>query len=309
MAQTVPQKPKAALAPTVQPEQVEPPPVEKKVTAILITRNQAAELRRAVAALELSTIREHMDILAVDCGSTDDIRRVGDEHPGLTMLYLPDDFGSTKALNIAVRTAKTDLLFFVSPDVEVAPDSLELLMERLASASDTAAACPLLVNTQGQPAPLFEAIPTRASLAQACAGGAPPSLTLDLSQESVAVGYPGRYALLLRKQFIIGMNYFDERCGEYWAAADLAMRIHRAQRKIRVYPAIRAVFHDAKPVPDDVVHASDKTFGAARLLGKYDGFLSGFSFSLSAIFRALGRFDFSLLGALLGGKKIGSHAN
>ena len=309
MPQTVPQKPKAALAPLIQPEQVEPPPIEKKVTAILITRNQAAELRRAVAALERSTILEQMDILAVDCGSADDIRLVGDEHPALTPLYLPDDFGSTKALNIAVRTAKTDLLFFVSPDVEVAPDTVERLIEKLAAAEDTAAVCPLLVDTEGRPAPAFQPIPSRESLALACAGGTPSALSIDTSQESVAVGYPGRYALLLRKQFIIGMNYFDERCGEYWADADLAMRIHRAQRKIRVYPGIPGVWHQPRSLAKDAVHTSDCTLGAARLLGKYDGFFAGFSFTVAAILRALGRFDFALMSALVGGKKIGSHAN
>ena len=309
MPQTVPQKPKAGLAPAIQPERVEPPPVEKKVTAILVTRNQADELRRAVTALERSTVLALMDILAVDCGSQDDIRQVADEHPALTMLYLPEDFGSTKALNIAVRTSKTDLLFFVSPGVEVGPDTLERLIERLENSPDTAAVCPLLVDEQGQPAPLYQPIPSRESLAETCAGGDPPALTLDVEQESAEVGYPGRFALLLRKQFLIGMNYFDERFGEYWADADLAMRIHRVQRKIRAYPAVRAVWHGDARVPNDADHVSDRILGAARLLTKYDGFFSGLAFNLSAMLRALVSFDFSLLGALVGGRKIGSHAN
>jgi hypothetical protein len=167
----------------------------------------------------------------------------------------------------------------------------------------------LLVDEQGRPAPLFQGVPSRETLSQACAGAAPQPLSLDTSQESVAVGYPGRYALLVRKQFIIAMNYFDERFGEYWADADLAMRILRAQRKIRVYPTVRAVWRQPAPPPDDTVHSSDRILGAAHLLSKYDGFFAGLTFQLSAILGALGRFNFSLLGALLGGKRLGSQAN
>ncbi len=55
--------------------------------------------------------------------------------------------------------------------------------------------------------------------------------------------YPGREALLVRKQFVAGMNYFDERFGEYWADADLAIKIRKAGRKLEMYPAIRATWH------------------------------------------------------------------
>src|SRR5258708_27150081 len=124
-----------------------PEPV--RVTVILITRNQATELRRALTALENSQQRDHMEILVVDCGSRDDIRAIGDKHPSVTMLYLPDDFGATKALNIALRSAKGDLLLLLSPDVEVAPDTVSSLVERLDQNSDSAAVCPLLMDGAG----------------------------------------------------------------------------------------------------------------------------------------------------------------
>ena len=44
------------------------------------------------------------------------------------------------------------------------------------------------------------------------------------------------------------------------------------------------------------------------MLGKHEGFLAGFSFRVKAMLGALGRFDFSLLSALVGGKKVGSQA-
>ncbi len=285
-----------------------------KVTAILIAHNQAGELRRAIEALERSEHREQLEILVVDCASQDETATLADEFPAIVIQRLPHHFGATKALNIATRTARTDFLLLLSPDVEVAPGLAARLAEHLESSSDTIAVCPLLVDSEGAPASRhLQSLPDRESLARVCAGGEPPrpslDMRLDLTQEGVAVAYPGREALMVRKQFIAGMNYFDERFGEYWADADLAMKIRQAGKKIRLYPAIQATWHAAhKPLPAGPVHTSDRILGAAMLLTKYDGFLAGFRFRWAAILRALIRFDFPLFSALMSGRKLGSEA-
>jgi GT2 family glycosyltransferase len=105
------------------------------------------------------------------------------------------------------------------------------------------------------------------------------------------------------------MNYFDERFGEYWADADLAMKIRQAGKKIRLYPAIQATWHAAhKPLSAGPLHTSDRILGAAMLLTKYDGFLAGFRFRWAAILRALIHLDFPLFSALMSGRKLGSEA-
>jgi N-acetylglucosaminyl-diphospho-decaprenol L-rhamnosyltransferase len=297
---------------TTLPPETPPAP---KATAILIAHNQAAELRRALQALERSKDRDRFEILVIDSGSLDDTETIGEEFPGITLLRLPHHFGATKAMNIATRTAKTDFLFFLSPDVEVAPDTIRLLTEHLEAESDTTAVCPLLVDAAGTPIARIQPLPTRETLAQACAGGEPPHIEPDLTQESIAVGYPGRDALLVRKQFIIGMNYFDARFGEYWADADLALKVRHARKKILLYPAIRATWHaSARPAPDDAVYSAaiynaDRVLGAALLLRKHEGFIAGLTFRLSAIVSALLHFDFRLFAALLSGEKVGSQAS
>ena len=110
---------------------------------------------------------------------------------------------------------------------------------------------------------------------------------------------------MVRKQFVAGMNYFDERFGEYWADADLAMKIRQAGKKIRLYPALRATWHAGGTAPLGTLNTSDRITGAAALLGKYNGFLAGLGFTWAAIFKALLRLDFPLAGAVLGGRKLG----
>jgi len=293
------------MNPQVRQEVPQAPPVPQ-VSAILIGYNQAAALRHAIEALERSTNRDQLEILLVDAASTDETGALDQQYPGLTVLRLPDHFGATKALNIATRTARAELLFYLSPEVEVAPDTIARLQEKLESANDTAAVCPLLVSPEGNPVWRAMPLPTRDLFSQVCSTGTLPfTAAPDLTQESVVVGYPGRDAVMARRQFIAGMNYFDERLGEFWADADLALRIHRAGKKIRVYPEIRATVHAAPGARQPAVaEISDRTIGAAVLLGKYSGFFAGAGFRLGATLKALFSFNLPLFFALAAGRKM-----
>lgn len=282
-----------------------------KIAAIIIAHNQATELRRAIAALERSEQREQLEILVVDCASDDSTAEVAEEFPGITMQRLPEHFGATKALNIATRTARAEYLFLLSPDVEVAPDTAARLAEKLDADTSVTGACPLLVDGDSKPVARTRPFPDREALAEVRGGGEPGWIPISgetLARERFAVLYPGREALLVRKQFIAGMNYFDERFGEYWADADLAIKIRKAGRKLEMYPAIRATWHAPGAAPNDTIHKSDRILGAAALLSKHEGFFAGFGFRMAAMLGALTRFDFPLLTALASGKKVGSQA-
>ncbi|MEO8050925.1 MAG: glycosyltransferase [Acidobacteriota bacterium] len=283
-----------------------------KIAAIFVAHNQFPELRRAIAALEKSEKREQLEILVVDCASDDSTAELEEDFPGITVQRLPENFGATKALNIATRTARGEYLFLLSPDVEVAEDTVARLAEKLDAEPGVTGVCPLLVDVDGKPVARTRPFPDRQSLVQVRAGSELgwvqiPDETLALERSVVL--YPGREALMVRKQFVTGMNYFDQRFGEYWADADLAIKIRRAGRKMEMYPGIRATWHaPTEAVPNNAIHKSDRILGAAALLSKYDGFFAGLSFRAAAMLGALARFDFALLSALASGRKVGSQA-
>lgn len=271
--------------------------IEPKVSAILIGYNQAGALRRAIRALEASKDRDRLEIIMIDCGSHDESSQLDSEFEKITLLRLPMHLGATKAMNIGVRTAKAEILFFLSPNVEVAPQTVEQLAAKLEE-GETAAVCPLLSDPSGRPASKDHDI-------AAAIAGRDDGSNIDLSAESVEMSYPGLDALMIRKSFLKGMNYFDERFGNSWADADLAMQIRRAQRKIRLFPSIRATYYDEPdPAAADPLYAADRALGAAAFVGKYRGFISGLMFRIAAIFRALGRFDLKQTGALISGQKL-----
>lgn len=254
--------------------------------------NQAPALRRALTALEQSTGRENFEIIVVDCASQDGSAAIDTEFPPINLLRLPHHMGAARALNIGVRTAKTDLVLFLSPNVEVQPNTVMALAHALDIESDTVAVCPALSGTTH----LFRLPdPASPSMVPAAAGTAVECPTLD--------------ALMVRKPFIVAMNFFDQRYGHYWVEAELAMQIRRAGKKIELHQEIQASYHAAPdPLADESIAAADLSLGAAEYAGKYGG--GSFGMRMGAIFSALGRFDLRGFFSLLSGQKLdGSQAH
>ncbi len=289
------------------PDQQEPK--GPRVSAILVAFNQAAELRRAIGSLYRSSEKPgappRIEIVVVDCGSQDESAQLDAEYPGVQILRLPQHFGATRAMNIAMRTAKAELLLFLSPMVEVLPATVLGLADRLEADSGSAAMSPLLVNPSGEPVATAYRIPS----ADDFSAGRLRVMPIDTNEDSIAVEYARRDALLVRRQFLLGMNYFDERFGEHWADLDLAMQIRRAGKKLPVIPSLRATLHPGEDPLWGLPEAeADRTVGAAEFLGKYSGAFAAFQFRLAAILRALLAFNFKRLSLLLSGSHMGSQA-
>jgi len=165
--------------------------------------------------------------------------------------------------------------------------------------------CPLLLDPLGAPANRLYRLPDRAAMAAAAKGGEIEKVEPDISQEAVAVDYPSLDALLIRKQFIRGMNYFDQRYGHFWADADLAMQVRRANKKMYLHPGIHAVRHlEEDPLQNQSVAASDRAVGAVAFVGKYDGAGAALTLRVGLALGALSRLDFGRFAALVGGQKL-----
>ena len=249
------------------PEPIQTPePLPLRVSVILLAYNQAPGVRRALAALEQSERRQQIEILVVDCASTDGTSKIDAEFPAVQMLRLPHHIGAGRALNIGVRTAKADYVLFLTPDVEVQPNTVMALADALDADATTVAGCPLLTDASGQPTPRLYKIPAPAAVTAPRA-----AQSVDLSEPNPTVEFPSLDALMVRRQFIGAMNYFDQRYGHYWVDAELAMQIRRAAKKIRLYPAVRAVLHPGPdPLEGDSLAEADRVNGAAEFAGKYE---------------------------------------
>jgi GT2 family glycosyltransferase len=266
-----------------------------RVTALVVSHNNAEALRRCLTALGRSTNREALEIIVVDKGSRDESPTVDSEFPNITMLRMPRNFGTTKALNIGMRTAAAGLMFFLVPEVEVEPGTIAQLVAKLDSDPDTMAVCPVIDAHQ------FYRLPAPAK------GAGFELVRVDTSAAEVAVEGATFTAMLASKYFIRGINFLDEKYGETFSDADLCFQIRRSGKKVLALPQI-ACQYTPRPdrFPDSALRVleADRIAGAARYFKKYYGLFPSLLFRLKAILKALFSFRLGLLRALIGGKKV-----
>ena len=291
--------PIAEAEPEPRPQELEPAP-GVKVTALVFSYDSAPALRRCLAALEGSKDRASIEILVVDCGSHDESPQLDSEFAGVTILRLPRYFGRTKALNIATRTAAGDYLFFLTPEVEVLPTTIPALLARLDSDQEAVAVCPLLLTTESKPIQQFFRLPTPAT------GVELSPVSIDNTAEAVLVELATFQAFFVRKYFVKGLNYLDERYGESWSDAELCYQIRRASRKTLVLPQVTALFTSNSPYSESArtILEADRFHGAAVYFGKHYGFVSAISFRIKSALKALVTFRLGLFAALISDSKI-----
>lgn len=271
-----------------QPLQV---PAGPKTSVLIVSHNSAAALRRCLDALQNTTAREAVEILVVDKGSHDGSAQLDADYPNVTFVRLPRNYGFTKAVNIGTRTAAGDYLLLLDPRVEAAPGAVAALAARLDSDDGPAAVCPLLVDEEGAPLSRFRAVPNPGDLLRDWKRGrSEGSLPADLSAESIAVDFPPVAAVLVRKQFVKGMNYLDERYGEAGADAELFYQIWHASRKVLLLPGVRMTWRPANPVlpPDAEAQLSaDQALGAVVYARKRGGLFTGLGARIGAVLHIL----------------------
>lgn len=225
----------------------------------------------------------------VDSGSRDGCGQVDTEFSNVTVQRLPRNFGKTRARNIGSRTSRAPLILFLDPEVEVTPGTVMVLAGALDSDDQAIAALPRLVDEAGLPAPIGSRLPDRAALAAACRANS--GLPLGPEEETAELGSDA--ALLVRKSFLRGMNFFDEkRYTEYWSELDLFWRIHSAGKRVLV-DGEQATLHARRttvriPRAEEALLASDRVAGAAAFVSKREGWAAKISFVAGQFFSALG---------------------
>ena len=277
------------MTPQPNPEQEKRPP---RVSVVVVSRNRAALLRRCLESLEKSEGRATLQIVVVDNGSSDGSAHLDTDFPHAQFIRLPKNFGLTKAMNIGWRAADAEYVFFLHDDTEVEPGAAIRLAETLDANPNAAAACPLLVDDEGRPAPQLGTLPPDGQWL-----AAEPSLS-----QPEPVEYPRGAALMMRVYVIRAVRQIDERYGQFGSDADLAVQILRASKQILLDPAARVRHHGSAGY--SALERADFLLGRAVFLGKYRGFGAGLRARLAAVAGPLVSFRFGEVRYTLAGQKI-----
>ncbi len=266
-------------------------PKPPKVSALVVSYNRRALLRRALEALERSEARDAIEIVVVDNGSTDGSQELEVVFPHARFIRIPRNFGLTKALNLGVRGSEGEYVFFLHEDTEVFPETARLLAELLDTQADAGAVCPLLVDGEGRPVPQL--------------GQFPPDDTwrpAEPGPDPMPVEYPRGAALMMRRPLFTAIRQIDERYGQFGSDADLCYQIRRAGKKILLAPQARA--HHEGREGESTLRKADRQQGTAAFIGKYGGFWSGLWAQIATVFGALGSLQLGVLKYLLANQKV-----
>jgi GT2 family glycosyltransferase len=265
-----------------------------RTSVLIVTRNQSAALRRTIESLAAEAATEATEVIVVDNASTDGSQSLDAEFPQVKMLRMQRNFGWTKGVNVGTRTAKGEFLCLTPPGIEFEPDTLSRLITCLREDPDVRGVCPLSVDAQGVPATRVYPLPDAKVFWQFWkTGRLGPPLPLDLTVEKVRAHYVTGTPLLIRRQSIAGMNYLDERYGQFWADAEICYQIARAGKAIVVLPGVRV--RGPQPfqaIPEKLDSwgaklSADAALGGAAYLMRHEGFLAGLRFRVAATLAAL----------------------
>jgi GT2 family glycosyltransferase len=268
-----------------------------RVTALIVARNCAGDLRRCLEALDKTTPHEMLEILVVDNGSRDESATLDSEFPSAQFLRLPKNFGATKALNIGLRTAKGEYVFLLPPQAVVEPAPVPKLVDRLVARPDAGAVCPR--THSAYPLPDVAALGTMWKT-----GVFPGARTVDTEAGEVEVDFPKGAPILVRRAFIASMNYFDNRFGDFGPYLELCWQVRSSGKKILVLPDVVVEGSEPTPPSQDTAAVSDRVNGSVVYAGKHFGTGAGVGLRIKAALTALGSFDFGLLAAIVAGQKI-----
>jgi N-acetylglucosaminyl-diphospho-decaprenol L-rhamnosyltransferase len=270
--------------------------VPPRVTALVVSRNGEADVRRCLESLERSTHRDRLEILVVDDGSRDGTASVADDFSDVISLKLPKQFGWTRAVNIGLRTAKGDLVLLLPPWFAVEPATISALADRLEASNDVGAVLPAATQAW--------AIPTPAALDIAWKSGHLPDPIPLGDKGEHSVDYPKGSPFLTRRELLRNMNYLDERFGDRWADLEMCSRIRSAGKAILVLAEVPVQKFNAPPEDVTQLEWADSANGVATYIGLHYGAFRGFTARLSMAFHALGRGKTSAFTGILTGAKI-----
>jgi N-acetylglucosaminyl-diphospho-decaprenol L-rhamnosyltransferase len=292
-----------------------------QTSVLIVTRNHVDELRRTLNSLIPVAAGKDaaVEVLVVDLASTDGSAQLDNEFPFAKFLRSPRHFGWVRGVNLGTRTAIGEFICLTAPGVQFAPETLGALVGHLEADPQALAVAPLVVDAQGTPVTRVYPLPDRAMLSNFWrTGGLGRPEAFDLSATTVTAPYLVNSPLLLRRRSLAGMNYVDERYGQFWADADICFEVRRAGKSIVLLPGVKvAGLPVHKPIPDNLdrwgaILSADAALGAAAYIGKHEGFMAGFLFQMGTLARSFGGvFSFSRFGphitrflSILSGQKI-----
>ncbi len=232
-----------------------------------------------------------LEVVSVDLGSRDGSDELDAGYPWLVMMRLPRNFGLTRGRNVGIRVAQGEHVALMDPRVRVEPETLVKMAAVLDERADAAACICQVVDEKGEILDQVFPLPGRAELTAACLANEEPEASAPAGE---VVQAARGWLIMVRRRFIAGMNYLDEkRYWDTWSEVDLLRQVRSSGKKTLFVDGAKGVLtgrkQRAQTVAGRALEASDRVAGACSYLARQQGFMSGVGLKLRVILSSFGR--------------------
>lgn len=194
------------------------------VAVVIVNYNGGALLRQCLQALERQTLRPRQVIVVDNASSDGSVDGIGTEHPGVTVIRCPENFGFAKGNNLGIAaTVECDWIACLNPDAFPEPEWLEQFLKGASGHPECHFfGCKLLqANTAGTLDGTGDVYHV-SGLAWRRDHGKPE---VDGASQDGEIFAPCAAAALYRRSVLIEAGGFDESFFCYFEDIDLAFRL------------------------------------------------------------------------------------
>lgn len=264
------------------------------VSAVVLSFNSKRYIETCVRSLTQSFADCGLqgEILVVENGSQDGSVEIlkglqAELGPRLRVIYLPENTGTTRSRNMALRQAGGKSLLILDSDAYMNATALRGMLEYQAAHPRAGMVAPKLIYPSGKFQLSVDVFPTIARKAQRYL-----SLRQLEAREPPAAAGPVDYAIsacwLLSKEAVEATGLLDERIFYSPEDVDYCIRLWKAGYQVHYFPAV-SVVHDAQEISRPKGLAINK-FTVRHAKGLLYLFLKHrYGLSLGGLYRRIGR--------------------
>ena len=218
-----------------------------ELTVIIVNRNPSALLIQCLSRLKESEIKQPLEIIIVDNGSTDDsVARVKQLFPDVLVFEAGRNLGFASANNLGFSMSTGDFVLLLNTDALLDKHCISRMLDLVKSDESIALVGPQLLNEDGTNQTSFEATPTLVT----------ETTNRSLLKRIFPKRYPGKNerlshpkdvetiigaVMLVRRRAFNEVGGFDPSYFFFFEETDLALRLRLAGWRVTHEPKARAV--------------------------------------------------------------------
>lgn len=215
----------------------------KKLTISIVNYNAGEYLLSCLESLEKVKNEVEFDVFVIDNASTDgSLKKAREKYPEFNFILNKENLGFGKAHNIVLKKAKTPFVLVLNPDCKVFPGTLEYLIDFMEKNPDVGVCSPKIEKADG-------------SLDLASHRGFPTPwasflyfvlnndrfyhlTNRNINQTHEVDSIVGAF-MLIRKNVLDKIGFFDEDYFLYGEDIDLCFRIKKEGFKVMYVPQVK----------------------------------------------------------------------